>query len=256
MLELLPVVFSFPRGGGQPHGGGAVPFPGGADRFAGRVESFPGCGQGAVEEWELWPAAAIERLPGEKIASPPTARIAPTPNMAIIVPHPCRFIILAPRGGQGGRRVKPIFREAPGISPESLREIPLVGHGEPPTELVRCRRKGDTAPHLGPAQRFSVDDVERLLWWLFQSSSGAPTRVKVVRAIRARPRNAQQIADELGMDYTTIRHHLNVLASNHLIETVGERYGQVYFLSSSLESRWPAMEAIAARRTRARGGAS
>jgi DNA-binding transcriptional ArsR family regulator len=101
-----------------------------------------------------------------------------------------------------------------------------------------------------------VDDFERLLWWLFQSSSGAETRVKVVRAIRAQPRNAQRIADELGMDYTTIRHHLNVLVSNRLVDRAGDRYGQVYFLSSTLESRWAALEAIAARRPRARGGAS
>ena len=105
-------------------------------------------------------------------------------------------------------------------------------------------------------QRFPVDDFERLLWWLFQSSSGAATRVKVIRAIHVEPRNAQRIADELGMDYTTIRHHLAVLVANHLVEPVGDRYGQVYFLSSSLESRWAALEAIAARRTRARGGAS
>lgn len=100
-----------------------------------------------------------------------------------------------------------------------------------------------------------MDDVERLLWWLVQGSAGAPTRVRVLRALRARPRNAQQLADELRVDYTTVRHHLRVLSANHLIEGVGERYGQVYFLSSRLESRWPAFEQIAGRGRKTRGGA-
>jgi DNA-binding transcriptional ArsR family regulator len=98
-----------------------------------------------------------------------------------------------------------------------------------------------------------LDEFERLLWWLVQGSAGAPTRVRVLRAIRERPRNAQQLADGLGMDYTTIRHHLRILATNRLIQTAGDRYGQVYFLSSSLESRWPVFEQITVPRSRGRG---
>ncbi len=98
-----------------------------------------------------------------------------------------------------------------------------------------------------------MDDVERLLWWLVQGSAGAPTRVKLLRALRAQPRNAQQLADVLGLDYSTIRHHLKVLVANRLVEAVGDRYGQVYFLSSSLESRWPVFEGIVARHGRLGG---
>jgi DNA-binding transcriptional ArsR family regulator len=101
--------------------------------------------------------------------------------------------------------------------------------------------------------RDALDDIERLLWWLAQGSAGAPTRVRVLRAIKDRPRNAQQLAEELGMDYTTIRHHLRILASNHLIQTAGDRYGQVYFLSPGLESHWPVFERITAPRGTDRG---
>jgi DNA-binding transcriptional ArsR family regulator len=93
----------------------------------------------------------------------------------------------------------------------------------------------------------------RLLWWLFLSSAGASTRVKVVRAIKEQPRNAQQLSLALGMDYTTIRHHLKVLSNNHLIEVVGERYGQVYFLSQTLESRWSDFEGAVGKVKRAKG---
>jgi len=92
-----------------------------------------------------------------------------------------------------------------------------------------------------------VDGVERVLWWLFGSSAGGPTRARVARAIRESPRNAQQLADALTLDYTTIRHHLRVMGDNGLITTAGERYGQVYFLSQSFESRWETFERIAGK---------
>jgi len=98
----------------------------------------------------------------------------------------------------------------------------------------------------------SVDSVERVLWWLFGSSIGAATRARVLLAIRERPRNAQQLAEALGVDYTTVRHHLRVLGKNGLVATAGERYGQVYFPSASMESHWAAFERIV-ENVRARG---
>jgi DNA-binding transcriptional ArsR family regulator len=99
-----------------------------------------------------------------------------------------------------------------------------------------------------------VDNFQQLLWWLFQSSTGGPSRVRLVEALRERPRNAQQLSLELGLDYTTVRHHPKVLQQNRLIEAMGDRYGQVYFVASTLESRWPLLEAIVARgRTRSPG---
>jgi DNA-binding transcriptional ArsR family regulator len=89
-----------------------------------------------------------------------------------------------------------------------------------------------------------VDSFERILWWLVGSSLGAATRVRLLRAIRERPRNALQLAEALGVDYTTVRHHLRVLSRNGLVSAAGERYGQVYFPSPSLESHWAVFERI------------
>jgi len=91
----------------------------------------------------------------------------------------------------------------------------------------------------------ALDSVERVLWWLFGSSAGASTRTRLMLAIREKPRNALQLAEALDVDYTTVRHHLRVLAKNGLVTTVGERYGQVYFPSSSMESHWSVFERIA-----------
>ncbi len=94
-----------------------------------------------------------------------------------------------------------------------------------------------------------MDSFRRLLWWLFLSSAGAATRVRIVRALHAQPRNAQQLSVALALDYTTVRHHLKVLLQNRLLEVSGDRYGQVYFVSTLVEERWADLEAIAGRRT-------
>jgi DNA-binding transcriptional ArsR family regulator len=99
-----------------------------------------------------------------------------------------------------------------------------------------------------------LDGVQQLFWWLFQSSAGGPARVRLVRALREEPRNAQQLSLALGLDYTTVRHHLRVLQRNHLLEARGDRYGQVYFLAPILEGRWSALEEIVSKASARRSG--
>ncbi|HZW57064.1 MAG TPA: winged helix-turn-helix domain-containing protein [Nitrososphaerales archaeon] len=89
-----------------------------------------------------------------------------------------------------------------------------------------------------------MDAFERLLWWLFVGSTGARTRVQVLRAIREQPRNAQQLSQLLQMDYTTIRHHLGVLEKNRIVLTEGEKYGKLYFISETMEASWAKLEEI------------
>jgi len=99
-----------------------------------------------------------------------------------------------------------------------------------------------------------VESFERVLWWLFGGSAGAATRARVLMAIRERPRNAQQLAQGLGVDYTTVRHHLRVLLKNGLVVTAGEAYGRMYFLSPSMESHWDQLTVILARTGHGRAG--
>ncbi len=89
-----------------------------------------------------------------------------------------------------------------------------------------------------------MDAFERLLWWLFAGSTGAKTRLTVLSAIREQPRNAQQLSQALNLDYTTVRHHLQVLEKNNLVLTEGERYGKIYFVSDVMESNWGKLESI------------
>ncbi|HUI86375.1 MAG TPA: winged helix-turn-helix domain-containing protein [Nitrososphaerales archaeon] len=89
-----------------------------------------------------------------------------------------------------------------------------------------------------------MDSFERLLWWLFAGSAGAPTRATVLFAIREQPRNAQQLSQRLNLDYTTVRHHLKVMEANRIVLTEGEKYGKIYFVSEAMESHWPQLEDI------------
>ncbi len=92
-----------------------------------------------------------------------------------------------------------------------------------------------------------MDSLERVLWWLFAGSAGAETRRRVLRAIREQPRNAQQLAQALGVDYTTVRHHLRVMEQNGIVTTAGDRYGKLYFLSNAMEAHWAVFENILQR---------
>jgi len=89
-----------------------------------------------------------------------------------------------------------------------------------------------------------MDPFERLLWWLFAGSVGARSRIEIVFALKEQPRNAQQLSEQLGLDYTTVRHHLSVLERNRILLTEGEKYGKVYFLSETMDSHWVQLEAI------------
>lgn len=97
-----------------------------------------------------------------------------------------------------------------------------------------------------------MDAFERLLWWLFAGSAGAKTRAEVIRAIKEEPRNAQQLSQGLGLDYTTVRHHLKVLEKNRVVVTEGDSYGKLYFLSDTMEAHWEQLEAILVRASRRR----
>ena len=86
--------------------------------------------------------------------------------------------------------------------------------------------------------------MEDVLWYLLASSRGGPTRVRILRAIDERPRNANQLAETLGMDYTTIRHHLDVLVENSVLRSTDDDYGAVYLPTDRARNHWDVVEEI------------
>jgi DNA-binding transcriptional ArsR family regulator len=81
---------------------------------------------------------------------------------------------------------------------------------------------------LGP------DRLRRVLLYLISATRGGPVRAVIIRTLKEEPMNVNQLAQRLGHDYSTIKHHLDVLMENKLVEPAGGKYGQLYFLSSTL----------------------
>ncbi len=83
-----------------------------------------------------------------------------------------------------------------------------------------------------------------LLGWLIAGTRGGATRAQIIKALKETPKNANQLANLLKLDYRTIRHHLEVLQKNRIITSVGDRYGTTYFLSTEMEENYPLFEEI------------
>jgi len=78
--------------------------------------------------------------------------------------------------------------------------------------------------------------------WLIVGTKGGVNRARIIRALKDRPSNANQLTVLLGLDYKTVRHHLKVLQDNKIITSAGDRYGTVYFLSSYMEEDYEAFK--------------
>lgn len=81
----------------------------------------------------------------------------------------------------------------------------------------------------------SEKGMRKLLWYVTAATRGGPTRARMIYALKQKPMNANQLATHLSLDYTTVRHHLDVLLNNKLLVVRGERYGQTYSISPFLE---------------------
>ena len=86
--------------------------------------------------------------------------------------------------------------------------------------------------------------MEAVLWYVFTGTRGGPNRARILRTIERRPRNANQLADALDLDYKTVQHHLEVLLDNDVVDNSGDEYGAVYLPSDRLQNNRETVEAI------------
>jgi DNA-binding transcriptional ArsR family regulator len=87
--------------------------------------------------------------------------------------------------------------------------------------------------------------MERLIWFLLAGTRGGPNRARILAALRERPRNANQLAEALSLNYRTVLHHLELLIKHGLIATPAkDAYGAVYFLSATMERNLGLLERI------------
>ena len=90
------------------------------------------------------------------------------------------------------------------------------------------------------------ETMEGVLWYVLAGTRGGANRARLLRAVDERPRNANQLAEELDLDYKTVRHHLDVLLENDVVRNSGDGYGSVYLPSERARHHWETVEEIIA----------
>ena len=86
--------------------------------------------------------------------------------------------------------------------------------------------------------------VEAVLWQVLAGTRGGPNRAQLLQTLEERPRNANQLAEELDLAYKTVRHHLEVLEENDLIESTERDYGAIYLPTERTRDHWDTVQDI------------
>ncbi|MEF8825013.1 MAG: winged helix-turn-helix domain-containing protein [Halapricum sp.] len=86
--------------------------------------------------------------------------------------------------------------------------------------------------------------MRKVLWWLVGGSRGGRNRLRIIRTLEREPMNANQLASHLDLDYKTVRHHLDRLTENDVVETIGDDYGQMYFLTDRMEKNLDVLDTV------------
>ena len=117
--------------------------------------------------------------------------------------------------------------------PDVLRQSPVVG--------TVGTEQGGYLVHDG---KFPHSSMKKALWFLIAGSRGGENRARIIRELDHRPRNANELASELDVEYNTIRHHLDILQDHNVIEGGDQDYGKLYFLTDQFEAHKDQFESI------------
>jgi len=111
--------------------------------------------------------------------------------------------------------------------------------------LIKNRLFAATGPEPRTPAIYGDKYLKRLLWYLLGGTRGGPTRAEILKTLRDRPLNANQLAEALRVDYKTIQHHLRVLEENGLAAPSEKgAYGAMIFLTPKMEEAIPYLEEI------------
>jgi DNA-binding transcriptional ArsR family regulator len=86
--------------------------------------------------------------------------------------------------------------------------------------------------------------MEASLWYVLTGTRGGKNRIRILQALDERPRNANQLAEALDLDYKTVRHHLEVLEDNNIVRDSGDDYGAIYLPTDQARVHWETIEDI------------
>ena len=84
--------------------------------------------------------------------------------------------------------------------------------------------------------------TRKLLLYLFTSTRGGFTRLRIIIHLLEKPYNTHQLAKGLDLDYKAVQHHMKVLEKNNMVSKIGEKYGAIFHLSNFLEINISALD--------------
>ena len=91
-------------------------------------------------------------------------------------------------------------------------------------------------------QRKPDKQTRKLLLYLFTSTRGGFTRLRIIIHLLETPYNTHQLAQKLDLDYKAVQHHMKVLQKNNMVSKIGEKYGAIFHLSNFLEMNINALD--------------
>ena len=94
-------------------------------------------------------------------------------------------------------------------------------------EIIRSKQTSN--------QRKPDKQTRKLLIYLFTSTRGGLTRLRIIIHLLDQPYNTHQLAQKLELDYKAVQHHMKVLEKNNMVSKIGEKYGAIFHLSNFLE---------------------
>ncbi len=101
-------------------------------------------------------------------------------------------------------------------------------------EIIRSR---SVSPQRKPDKQ-----TRKLLLYLFTSTRGGLTRLRIIIHLLDQPYNTHQLAKVLELDYKAVQHHMKVLQKNNMVSKIGEKYGAIFHLSNFLEINISALD--------------
>ena len=101
-------------------------------------------------------------------------------------------------------------------------------------EILRSRKVS--------GQRKPDKQTRKLLLYLFTSTRGGLTRLRIIMNLLEQPCNTHQLSQELELDYKAVQHHMKVLEKNNMVSKIGEKYGAIFHLSNFLEMNISALD--------------
>ena len=76
--------------------------------------------------------------------------------------------------------------------------------------------------------------LKRTLTLSLAGTRGGPVRLRILLMLEKNPRNVNEIAKALAMDYKTVEYHMRVLEKSGFVTSAKKRYDNTYTLSTLL----------------------